>query len=144
MGGCAPTALTLPSMQLSVTAAVAPPLSVHTGLAVHETCFPGSPCTNCWCWQANLSELKMSVETFGTKFDVVLVDPPWEEYARRAPGAGPDTAWNWQAIKALEIENITATPSFVFLWHVMPAPPPCLGLAAPLHAGASQHASAVH
>ena len=35
---------------------------------------------------------------------------------RRAPGVGPDTAWNWQAIKALEIENITSTPSFVFLW----------------------------
>ena len=68
--------------------------------------------------QADLTELKLSVDTFGTKFDVVLVDPPWEEYLRRAPGAGPDTAWNWQQIKALEIEAITAIPSFVFLWCV--------------------------
>ena len=68
--------------------------------------------------QADLSELKLSVETFGTKFDVVLIDPPWQEYARRAPGAGPDITWNWQAIKALEIEAITAVPSFVFLWCV--------------------------
>lgn len=68
------------------------------------------------CVQADLTELKLSVETFGTKFDVVLIDPPWAEYVRRAPGAGPDTSWTWQDIRALEIENITAAPSFCFLW----------------------------
>ena len=73
--------------------------------------------------QADLMELKLSEETFGTKFDVVLVDPPWQEYVRRAPGAGPDAGWNWQAIKALEIEAITAVPSFVFLWCGLPALP---------------------
>lgn len=66
--------------------------------------------------QADLSELKLSDDTFGTKFDVVLIDPPWAEYVRRAPGAGPDVSWNWQQIKALEVEAITAVPSFVFLW----------------------------
>ena len=35
---------------------------------------------------------------------------------RRAPGSGPDVAWTWQQIKDLEIECITAIPSFVFLW----------------------------
>lgn len=65
--------------------------------------------------QADLRELKLSVATFGTKFDVVLVDPPWEEYARRAPGIDIPT-WPWQDIVKLEIEAIVDTPSFVFLW----------------------------
>ncbi|CAL8465627.1 g5163 [Coccomyxa elongata] len=64
---------------------------------------------------ADLHELKLSVATFGTKFDVVLVDPPWEEYARRAPGIDIGT-WLWQDIMKLEIENIVDTPSFLFLW----------------------------
>ena len=35
--------------------------------------------------QADLKNLRLSPETFGTKFDVIIVDPPWEEYVRRAP-----------------------------------------------------------
>jgi len=35
--------------------------------------------------QADLRTLKLNTETFGTKFDVIIVDPPWDEYARRAP-----------------------------------------------------------
>ena len=65
--------------------------------------------------QADLAELKLSVAAFGTKFDVVLVDPPWEEYARRAPGAELPV-WPWQDIMRLEIEAIVDTPSFLFLW----------------------------
>jgi mRNA (2'-O-methyladenosine-N6-)-methyltransferase len=68
-----------------------------------------------WAAQADLRELKLNTATFGTKFDVVLVDPPWEEYARRAPGIEVHT-WAWQEIKALELENITDIPSFLFLW----------------------------
>ncbi|KAK9918982.1 hypothetical protein WJX75_008465 [Coccomyxa subellipsoidea] len=64
---------------------------------------------------ADLKELKLSVATFGTKFDVVLVDPPWEEYARRAPGIDVPS-WAWQDIMKLEIEAIVDVPSFVFLW----------------------------
>lgn len=63
-----------------------------------------------------MKQLPLSVETFGTKFDVVLIDPPWEEYARRAPGISDITTWTWQEIMALEIERITEPPSFVFLW----------------------------
>lgn len=33
--------------------------------------------------QADLKTLKLGTETFGTKFDVIIVDPPWEEYASR-------------------------------------------------------------
>lgn len=68
------------------------------------------------CVQADLHDLPLSVDTFGTKFDVVLIDPPWEEYVRRAPGVGQGESWSWQAIKNLEIDKITDNPSFVFLW----------------------------
>ncbi len=60
------------------------------------------------------------METLGTKFDVVLVDPPWEEYGRRAPGISDFQSWTWQEIMALEIERITDPPSFVFLWWAHP------------------------
>jgi hypothetical protein len=43
------------------------------------------------------------------------VDPPWEEYARRAPGIDVPS-WAWQDIMKLEIEAIVDVPSFVFLW----------------------------
>lgn len=47
--------------------------------------------------QADLKELPLKMETFGTKFDVVLIDPPWEEYVRRAPGADSVAdSWPWQ------------------------------------------------
>ena len=71
------------------------------------------------CVQADLHDLPLSVDTFGTKFDVVLIDPPWEEYVRRAPGVGQGESWSWQAIKNLEIDKITDNPSFVFLWWVV-------------------------
>jgi len=66
--------------------------------------------------QADLKQLPISVETFGTKFDVVLIDPPWEEYGRRAPGISDFYSWTWQEIRDLELERITEPPSFVFLW----------------------------
>ena len=69
--------------------------------------------------QADLKQLKLNVDTFGTKFDVILVDPPWEEYVRRAPGMVRDTeVWTWQEIRELEIEAIADNPSFIFLWCV--------------------------
>ena len=66
--------------------------------------------------QADLHDLQLSVDTFGTKFDVVLIDPPWEEYVRRAPGVSQGESWSWQEIKNLEIDKITDNPSFIFLW----------------------------
>ncbi|KAJ9533460.1 hypothetical protein QJQ45_026459, partial [Haematococcus lacustris] len=68
---------------------------------------------------ANLKTLKLSPETFGTKFDVVLVDPPWDEYVRRAPHTAAmrdASVWTWQEIMALEVEALADRPSFVFLW----------------------------
>ena len=57
--------------------------------------------------------------TLGTKFDVILIDPPWEEYKRRkiACGGDEDTeVWTPQEILDLRIDAIADTPCFVFLW----------------------------
>ena len=47
-------------------------------------------------FSADLRTLPLSVQTFGSKFDVIIVDPPWEEYVQRAPGVGDGTSWTWQ------------------------------------------------
>ncbi|GAQ87453.1 Methyltransferase [Klebsormidium nitens] len=67
--------------------------------------------------QMDLLETELSADVFGTRFDVILIDPPWEEYARRAPGVGDSLAtWTWKQIENLKIEALADTPSFVFLW----------------------------
>lgn len=45
----------------------------------------------------------LDVKTLGTKFDVILIEPPLEEYARAAPavatvGGVPRVFWNWDEI----------------------------------------------
>ncbi|CAN6302299.1 unnamed protein product [Urochloa humidicola] len=68
-------------------------------------------------YKCDLREHVLSPEIFGTKFDVILVDPPWEEYAHRAPGITDHIEyWNAEEIMNLKIEAIADTPSFVFLW----------------------------
>ncbi|KAJ8442027.1 hypothetical protein Cgig2_007865 [Carnegiea gigantea] len=65
----------------------------------------------------NLREFELSLEFFGTKFDVILVDPPWEEYVHRAPGVTDHMEyWTFEEIQNLKIEAIADTPSFVFPW----------------------------
>ena len=61
--------------------------------------------------------------TLGTKFDVILVDPPWEEYRRRKIACGAmfdkeadEIVWKPEDIMNLRIDAIGDTPSFVFLW----------------------------
>lgn len=55
--------------------------------------------------QMDLLETELSADVFGTRFDVILIDPPWEEYARRAPGVGDSLAtWTWKQIENLKIE----------------------------------------
>lgn len=50
------------------------------------------------------------------RFDVILIDPPWEEYARRAPAmVEDDEVWSWEQIMELDISGIADTPCFVFL-----------------------------
>eukprot|EP00826_Nyctotherus_ovalis_P052645 TRINITY_DN671_c0_g1_i1.p1 TRINITY_DN671_c0_g1~~TRINITY_DN671_c0_g1_i1.p1 ORF type:complete len:333 (-),score=106.26 TRINITY_DN671_c0_g1_i1:28-1026(-) len=59
------------------------------------------------------------------KFDVILVDPPWTEYARRASGLSTDTIkqngidltpWTFDEIINLKVETLADNPSFLFLW----------------------------
>jgi len=70
---------------------------------------------------------KVDLKTFdltslGTKFDVILIDPPWEEYRRRKIACGAVMTdddmdvWSPQEIMNLRIDALGDTPSFVFLW----------------------------
>ncbi|KAI8564854.1 hypothetical protein RHMOL_Rhmol03G0214900 [Rhododendron molle] len=68
-------------------------------------------------YKCDLREFELSPEFFGTKFDVILVDPPWEEYVHRAPGVTDHMDyWTFEEIMNLKIEAIADTPSFIFLW----------------------------
>ncbi|XP_047325293.1 N6-adenosine-methyltransferase non-catalytic subunit MTB-like [Impatiens glandulifera] len=68
-------------------------------------------------FKSDLREFELSPEFFGTKFDVILVDPPWEEYVHRAPGVTDHMEyWTFEEIMNLKIEAIADTPSFLFLW----------------------------
>ncbi|GMH18389.1 hypothetical protein Nepgr_020230 [Nepenthes gracilis] len=67
--------------------------------------------------KCDLREFVLSPEFFGTKFDVILIDPPWEEYVHRAPGVTDHVEnWTFEEIMNLKIEAIADTPSFIFLW----------------------------
>ncbi|KAK1261181.1 Methyltransferase-like protein 1 [Acorus gramineus] len=68
-------------------------------------------------YKCDLREFNLNPEFFGTKFDVILVDPPWEEYVHRAPGVADNMEyWTLEEIMNLKIEAIADTPSFIFLW----------------------------
>ncbi|XP_077226278.1 N6-adenosine-methyltransferase non-catalytic subunit MTB-like [Tasmannia lanceolata] len=68
-------------------------------------------------YKCDLREHVLSPEFFGTKFDVILVDPPWEEYVHRAHGVTDHMEyWTPKEIQNLKIEAIADTPSFIFLW----------------------------
>ncbi|XP_067624597.1 N6-adenosine-methyltransferase non-catalytic subunit [Eurosta solidaginis] len=68
------------------------------------------------------SDLKsLDLKILGTKFDVILIEPPLEEYARGAPsvatvGGAPRVFWNWEEISNLDVGEVAAHRSFVFLW----------------------------
>uniref|UniRef100_J3N310 Uncharacterized protein n=1 Tax=Oryza brachyantha TaxID=4533 RepID=J3N310_ORYBR len=68
-------------------------------------------------YKCDLKKHVLSAEFFGTKFDVILVDPPWEEYVHRVPGITDHIEyWTPDEIMNLKIEAIADTPSFIFLW----------------------------
>lgn len=57
--------------------------------------------------QADLKTFDL--KTLGSKFDVILIEPPLEEFNK-------NNFWNWNEILNLEIESVAAHRSFVFLW----------------------------
>ncbi|KAI1287377.1 N6-adenosine-methyltransferase non-catalytic subunit [Halotydeus destructor] len=67
--------------------------------------------------------LKADLRTFSLtelkgKFDVILVEPPLQEYQTESLPAhsSEKIVWNWDEIIALPIEDIAAQRSFIFLW----------------------------
>ncbi|GAB0098379.1 N6-adenosine-methyltransferase non-catalytic subunit [Sergentomyia squamirostris] len=61
----------------------------------------------------------LDLKTLGPKFDVILIEPPLEEYARGGAGVAGGasrTFWSWEEILDLEIGELAAHRSFVFLW----------------------------
>ena len=61
--------------------------------------------------------------TLGTKFESILIDPPWYEYYARAGGFPQKclhretlSPWTLEEIKNLQIGEISADQSFCFLW----------------------------
>ncbi|XP_066908547.1 N6-adenosine-methyltransferase non-catalytic subunit isoform X2 [Halyomorpha halys] len=64
--------------------------------------------------------LKCDLETFNikdlnNKFDVILVEPPLEEY-QRTMGVTNIKLWSWDQVMQLDIGEVAASRSFVFLW----------------------------
>ncbi|XP_015919636.1 N(6)-adenosine-methyltransferase non-catalytic subunit METTL14 [Parasteatoda tepidariorum] len=64
--------------------------------------------------------LKCDLENFdfrelNCKFDVILVEAPLEEY-QRTYGMTNMKFWTWEEIMKLEIEEVAAPRSFIFLW----------------------------
>ncbi|KAK1175732.1 N6-adenosine-methyltransferase non-catalytic subunit-like, partial [Acipenser oxyrinchus oxyrinchus] len=65
--------------------------------------------------------LQADLETFDLrelkcKFDVLLIEPPLEEYYRESGIVANEKIWAWDDMMKLEIEEIAAPRSFVFLW----------------------------
>uniref|UniRef100_H2YW51 N(6)-adenosine-methyltransferase non-catalytic subunit METTL14 n=1 Tax=Ciona savignyi TaxID=51511 RepID=H2YW51_CIOSA len=59
---------------------------------------------------------QFDLRELGSKFDVILIEPPLEEYKRQAglPLTGQEATWD--DIMSLEVEEVAAQRSFVFLW----------------------------
>ncbi|GAB1608019.1 N6-adenosine-methyltransferase non-catalytic subunit-like [Argonauta hians] len=64
--------------------------------------------------------LTCDLETFDfndldCKFDVILIEPPLEEY-QRAHGVVHDKYWSWDEIERLDIPAVAAQRSFLWIW----------------------------
>lgn len=68
-------------------------------------------------YKADLKILDLS--TLG-KFDVIMIDPPLEEYAKRGEALGIDNPnlnpWSYEELSNLKIETLADSCCFLFLW----------------------------
>lgn len=64
---------------------------------------------------ADLKQQELTSNSFGTKFDVILIEPPLEEYYATT-GNSQRKFMSWDEILALDIGELAAHRSFVFLW----------------------------
>uniref|UniRef100_A0A8W8JI01 N(6)-adenosine-methyltransferase non-catalytic subunit METTL14 n=1 Tax=Magallana gigas TaxID=29159 RepID=A0A8W8JI01_MAGGI len=62
--------------------------------------------------KCDLQEFDLS--EIGCKFDVMLIEPPLEEYQRS--GAVYDKYWSWDEIENLNIHAVAAQRSFLWIW----------------------------
>ncbi|XP_070545428.1 N(6)-adenosine-methyltransferase non-catalytic subunit METTL14-like [Ptychodera flava] len=65
--------------------------------------------------------LKCDLETFDlreldSKFDVILLEPPLEEYQIRPGVMSNQKFWSWEEISKLDVPSAAAHRSFIFLW----------------------------
>ncbi|KAH3745173.1 N6-adenosine-methyltransferase non-catalytic subunit [Pelomyxa schiedti] len=63
--------------------------------------------------------LTFDLESLGSKFDVIYIDPPWEEYARRTVAVGDldkKLFWTFEELQTLKIKNIAEKECFLFMW----------------------------
>lgn len=58
---------------------------------------------------------KFDLNQLQSKFDVILVDPPLEEY-QRTNGVNNIEFWSWDDVMKLKIEDVASSRSFIFLW----------------------------
>lgn len=58
---------------------------------------------------------KYDLNDLGSKFDVILVEPPLEEY-QRTNGVNNVEFYPWEEIMKIKIEDVAAPRSFIFLW----------------------------
>ncbi|CAF0724857.1 unnamed protein product [Didymodactylos carnosus] len=59
--------------------------------------------------------LNFSLADLDCEFDVILIEPPLQEY-KRTHGVHFDRYWSWDEIMKLDVEAAAAQRSFVFLW----------------------------
>jgi len=57
-----------------------------------------------------------TLSSLQTKFDVILIEPPLEEYQRNRGVPGDNDFWQWEQIMQLDIGSVAASRSFIFLW----------------------------
>lgn len=65
--------------------------------------------------------LQADLETFDLRelkneFDVILLEPPLEEYFRETGIAANEKWWTWEDIMKLDIESVAGQRAFLFLW----------------------------
>eukprot|EP01084_Bolivina_argentea_P242853 407273_1 len=67
----------------------------------------------------NTDRTRFDLASLRSTFDVILVDPPWQFYADRCPGAIDNlkrTPWSFAEMSELRIQDVAENPSFLFLW----------------------------
>lgn len=59
--------------------------------------------------------MNYDLKNLNCKFDVILIEPPLEEY-QRTMGVTNMQFWSWDQIMNLDVGEVAAQRSFVFLW----------------------------